>query len=142
MRDSINDYFGAQGTPSLDSPPLWLYGFPDRGANTTDSPMGWIQWGSHDEDATVIRSCDHFYTTVPVRQPGVIVPGLSDWSESIGVQPIAGVVNSFRWASDPNVAIPLPLLGLNSWGWPKAREYEFKSLTLPSRQERELYLAA
>src|SRR3974390_416178 len=59
----LADYFGAQGASSLYAPPLWLYGFPDRGDNNTFSPMEWIRWGSYDEDDAVsVRSADHFYT--------------------------------------------------------------------------------
>src|SRR5438445_5469726 len=97
LQSFLSDYFGAQGSPLLDSPPLWLYGFPGRGANTTDTPIGWIKLGSNDEDDWP-RFGAHFYTVNPVRQPGQAPPGLTDASELLGLQ-FLGVINSFVWAS-------------------------------------------
>src|SRR2546430_1670759 len=42
LKAFLTDYFGAQNAAPLDSPALWLYGFPGRGANTTYTPLEWI----------------------------------------------------------------------------------------------------
>jgi hypothetical protein len=105
-----------------------------------NSPMGWIATGSREEDAGPSRrSCNHFYTVTPARQLDPGAPGLSDFSETLGVG-WWGTVNAFKWTTDP--AAREPLYGaLNSYSWANARTEQYEAFTMATQSGRENKLA-
>ena len=77
------------------------------------TPNEWLAYGSYQEDMQdqpwppfwnprhFRRSCNHFYTVMPQRQPGD-APGLTDGTESWGQLPWP-IVNSLIWATTPGM---------------------------------------
>ncbi len=148
LKAFLVDCLGDTDAPFTNGPRLPLNGFPGT-ASASQSPIEWIRAGSHDEDEDpnplliAIRSGDHYYTVAPVRVAG-LVPGLTDGSETL-VLPYKGIINSFRWATVPDVTGPwflCPPGQQNIYGWSNARDYQLRALTYPSPDDRKKYLAA
>src|ERR1017187_9785734 len=95
------------GYPDLSNPQL-SYKDPD-GAQSPQSPIGWIKQGSIYEDMPWWRSNNHFYD--PTEKPAI---GLTD-GVNFGGQP------SFTWATVEMNAI----WWQHSYTWSAARAYEF-----------------
>jgi len=129
------------------------------------TPMEWLRHGSRMEDEEkygvlkqTLRCLDHFYTLTKDRTPGD-VSGITDNTEGPlvykdsgwGVRAMGSFINnSYLWASTdgvqgPSLASvlrnPLYTVGLNTWNWQHARNYEFDALTSSTRVAREEKMA-
>lgn len=123
-----------------------LVAHPPPSENFSDAgyaPVSWLAFGSHHEDASVARSCDHFYKVL--SSP---VLGLTDKDEPFDLlyafQLPSPIYDSFTWASRGNLREPrfASLQGdINTENWPSARSYQYAGLTSPNKPTRDENLA-
>lgn len=108
----------------------------------------WLSKGAYDEDdATLTRCFDHFYTVRPQRMPGQ-VDGLTDWSRPLIVAELAPVissfsgstVNSFAWGTQSGIWGP-DAWYYNVYKWSDARTNELAALTNAAPAARETSMA-
>jgi len=156
LKTFLTDSLGSDSSPFYSGPKLNIITDPLLGTTVSLTPMECVALGSYSEDGSVnvgaggstintangaLTYLDHFYSINFATSPRSVIP-LTDFTEANPSGLVTPhIVDAFTWATSTSVTHPVTGQP-NYYNWPAARDFEFQSLTAPSKAERDNYLGA